>query len=1084
MGLIKMDSSNFTLLGLTFQYNITQLITDLKGQGLFGSTSKSILIISTNSNISILNTTLLILTLVSVTQEYSDDIQEINSIIQSTNSNITIQNVTISDDFQVISQVLKRRLLLLSDLLLKTPKVLDVTQGQIILNNITIPNFAVRSSMFSFKNATITINNLKNEFLTLTSQSILENYCKVNSSGYCDFIDFRVSDSTFLMNNTNVKSYGTTIYSLQSIVSINSSNISSRISQALSSAIYAKTSQLSLYNLSINNNNQRSIFIDSNMTFKNGQVYQTKGFQIQQGIILIDGIQFSFNSNENGGAIISTCPQQGQIIIQNSQFYNNTASVSGGAIRNINCNLSLDTSNLFSNNTASFGINQLGYPSKILINQMLSYTSISQSASISNAQAQKQLLNKVFLQLNCLGGINTIFTISLVDNFNQIFPIASYFNSSSFVSQYNQNETTNVLSLIPSNKSIIVQLKSYTFDLLNNVIFITESYIYGYQNQSNITIEVFLNQIQIGTFQLNILLCPQGSLASTDRCYICPVNTYSLNPLNSKCENCQLNMICLGKNYIFAQTGYYIPSNTSDPIVCPVMDGCLQTILDSAQLDQIYYLKHYKVQVSEQYSQLIQYQTNDTIQLVDNLISTYCNKGYDGQLCVYCDEHYGQTSDGLCYQCGEDAMIYIKFGISTLLIIILNYQNSVEPLEEEQLGDPELSNVLFRILTDFTQISNTIVNMAQNTNQSVLPTLSIFTTLISIFPTDFNSGFSCILLNNIVDPKLKYEYELLIGALIPWIYLILMILLIIFVDKIKKSIKKEALTDKVKWSRVIIVCMVASFYNFYMYLSQSSLSIFSCITINDYKMGTKTLLSTITDIECWEKDHLQLIFMYGLPTLIMYVIGIPITFIFFIQKFHKTQETTKFYAVDQEDIRQSIDLQEDQSDASSSVVSIANINYSIFLTKHLDQKYKYWGVYVQIKKLTINLIMVLQISLGVNAASILVLIVFIIFLLISYKYQPYTKEKLNQFESMQDLYLTLIMHLVLLIIQSSSLALQALSAAIIVIIKFIFYFVIVKIIVAEYLEYFRKKAKSLKKSQTKTIPSGGQSNHPSQRSQS
>ena len=38
--------------------------------------------------------------------------------------------------------------------------------------------------------------------------------------------------------------------------------------------------------------------------------------------------------------------------------------------------------------------------------------------------------------------------------------------------------------------------------------------------------------------------------------------------------------------------------------------------------------------------------------------------------------------------------------------------------------------------------------------------------------------------------------------------------------------------------------------------------------------------------------------MYGLPTLIMYVIGIPITFIFFIQKFHKTGETAKFYAVD------------------------------------------------------------------------------------------------------------------------------------------------------------------------------------------
>jgi len=54
----------------------------------------------------------------------------------------------------------------------------------------------------------------------------------------------------------------------------------------------------------------------------------------------------------------------------------------------------------------------------------------------------------------------------------------------------------------------------------------------------------------------------------------------------------------------------------------------------------------------------------------------------------------------------------------------------------------------------------------------------------------------------------------------------------------------------------------------------------------------------MTDVQCWEKDHLQLIFIFGLPTIIGYVIGIPLLFIFFVQKyFKKTQNLNNSFII-------------------------------------------------------------------------------------------------------------------------------------------------------------------------------------------
>lgn len=159
----------------------------------------------------------------------------------------------------------------------------------------------------------------------------------------------------------------------------------------------------------------------------------------------------------------------------------------------------------------------------------------------------------------------------------------------------------------------------------------------------------------------------------------------------------------------------------------------------------------------------------------------------------------------------------------------------MEPLEEIDPLDPVLSNVLFRILTDFTQLTNTIIGMSTNVSPDILPVFGILADQISIFPSDFDSGLACLFLTGVEDSVTRYKYRLLIGAIIPWLYLIIMIGLILLIDKIKQWLKEDGIPSKVSLLDIIIVCLVASFYNFYMYLTDNALSIFSCLTINDYE---------------------------------------------------------------------------------------------------------------------------------------------------------------------------------------------------------------------------------------------------------
>ena len=87
---------------------------------------------------------------------------------------------------------------------------------------------------------------------------------------------------------------------------------------------------------------------------------------IENSEVNLDMVIFENNSAIRGGAIFSSCDQYNEINIKNSIFRNNQATESGGAIRNIDCNLST-INTTFTNNDANYGDNFLGYPQSIIL---------------------------------------------------------------------------------------------------------------------------------------------------------------------------------------------------------------------------------------------------------------------------------------------------------------------------------------------------------------------------------------------------------------------------------------------------------------------------------------------------------------------------------------------------------------------------------------------------------------------------------------------------------------------------------------------------------------------------------------------
>lgn len=109
--------------------------------------------------------------------------------------------------------------------------------------------------------------------------------------------------------------------------------------------------------------------------------------------------------------------------------------------------------------------------------------------------------------------------------------------------------------------------------------------------------------------------------------------------------------------------------------------------------------------------------------------------------------------------------------------------------------------------------------MISNVSPDILPTLSILADKVSLFPTDFASGFDCLFLSDVTDHYQKFKYLLMINSLIPWGFIVLLVVMIIIIDKVKKYLKYDSIPNHVRFVDILVVVLVANLYNFYFYVA-------------------------------------------------------------------------------------------------------------------------------------------------------------------------------------------------------------------------------------------------------------------------
>lgn len=269
--------------------------------------------------------------------------------------------------------------------------------------------------------------------------------------------------------------------------------------------------------------------------------------------MFMDNLASSFIIDSEGGSIyIYISNVAYKVNIQNSNFSNNIADVSGGAIQWLGIQPTLDQ-NIYSNNKAVYGPDFASYSCK------LSYTSerFLQEATIAPGQEY-----------------NSSIVSYVLDHYDQIVT----------------NDYKTSASLIVSDSDKFSISGSYSGTSSGGIINITGFIVYGKPGTTaNFSLSPLFSSASSAAAQpLNIEFtlrsCIAGEVEEFNRaCTECSIGTYNLKQ-GSDCLSCPTGAVCYGGSKIVAASGYWRASKTSDNFYrCPNPSACLEEEIGSTE---------------------------------------------------------------------------------------------------------------------------------------------------------------------------------------------------------------------------------------------------------------------------------------------------------------------------------------------------------------------------------------------------------------------------------------------------------------------------------------------------------------------
>lgn len=497
-------------------------------------------------------------------------------------------------------------------------------------------------------------------------------------------------------------------------------------------------------------------------------------------------------------------------------------------------------------------------------------------------------------------------------------------------------------NVVVTDNSSVAQLRSKDQSLVaavGNVQSVARQGVFEFYNVSFLGVPATLQRIHVFTAAINSRLkllnkdpqnyypsvvielifrnCTLGETQQGIKCYVCPGGTYSLDP-SLPCKTCPLHAICLGNWTMVPESGYWRPDPLFETFFrCPNVDSCLGSPDPK-----------------------------------EPSLTGECSSGYTGNLCSVCESGYSRQGRNMCNKCPNLTSNLVLSGLvgvgGVLLLIIavaISIRGATRPRSEFA--------IYLKIFTNYVQM--VVVAAALNVNWPGFVSLFLNGQETVGSVTDQLFSFEC--LGQEFFAMKGIFYKKIIGYVV--LPLLLLLFAVVLWGFIKLLTKMKAIPHKVVTSMVIIVFIL------HPSLTKVTFSIFSCSEL----LPSQYWLITDMSIRCWDMEHLKNIVSIALPSMIVWIFGLPL---FCLGLLYRTRQRLS--------------------------AELIQIKYS-FLYKGYKPEYYYWEFVILYRKVALVCASVFLSSISTMVQALSILAILLICLFVHAAVKPFRTPVFNMLET-------------------------------------------------------------------------------------
>eukprot|EP00949_MAST-11_sp_MAST-11-sp1_P001459 g1459.t1 len=335
-------------------------------------------------------------------------------------------------------------------------------------------------------------------------------------------------------------------------------------------------------------------------------------------------------------------------------------------------------------------------------------------------------------------------------------------------------------------------------------------------------------------------------------------------------------------------------------------------------------------------------------------IRSACTEGYTGMMCHRCETHFARRGEHECGPCDGWSTLYTVLAILVFIAICVYFikstlSNSEKTLEIEMakiaMSGTQALTVLGRYPLKWPRAVLDVFNIAGGLFSGADDVISFKCAMDNAGGSRYFRGSAVILTAPLV---------VIAGAGAFWA----------FKAQNDNSTKKNIRSNFVVSVMVILFMVLPT-------LNQTAFQLLTCRAV-----GTEFRVAGDFDIECFGSTHVSYILGVATPALLLYSIGVPMAAISLLRRLHRSDK-----------------LFEPREKSYSASV------YAFLYGGYKRDRY-YWEVVIMVRKVLLNLILVVMASAPPLAQGLVVLMTLLAFKNAHSVYQPYSNDILNRIESL------------------------------------------------------------------------------------